>query len=174
MELAHPKARVRVRLAARPIKAGVSRYIGWELGLPHLTAVDVYRSTEQLFSEKTLASFEGAPVTMAHPPSWQPGSEFEHEAGMRAGYVERRGIRDGDFIRVTLVIISLRALRGIAGGQRELSCGYRADYWPRSGIAPDGVPYDLVQENIRIDHVAIGLGGRGGAECGILQRVELR
>ena len=51
------------------------------------------------------------------------------------------------------------------GKHRELSLGYRCDCEETPGVAPDGQPYDAIQRNIRINHLAVVPLARAGMKA---------
>lgn len=90
--------------------------------------VIITRDEKDVFNPKTMASFEGKPVTITHP------SEFvtpENWARLAKGVVQnvRRGVGDSknDLIADLLITDSV-AINLIKNGLREVSCGYEASY----------------------------------------------
>src|SRR5699024_4328772 len=75
--------------------------------------------------------------------------------------------RDGEFIRVPLVLMDQAAIDDYEAGKNELSLGYKADIDWQSGVTPDGEHYDAVQRNIRVNHLALVDNARAGNEARI-------
>ena len=118
-----------------------------------------YRPAEEVFKQDSLETFEGAPVTIEHPslPVTSGNSR-----SLTVGAIIGRPWRDGDTLRANVVIHDQRAIDLIAQGvAQELSVGYSVDAGP-GGITPDGVKYDMMQTNIRCNHLAIVPRGRAG------------
>ena len=49
-------------------RTGAQTYLPEEIGLPGGAPVSVFRTEREVFSPAALASFEGKPVTLGHPP----------------------------------------------------------------------------------------------------------
>jgi hypothetical protein len=89
--------------------------------------VTVLRGPSEVFSKRSMASFEGAPVVMRHPGSVVDGHNWKKLA---VGRVRR----DGDLLVADLLIGDAEAMRAIrAGGWRGVSCGYDASYERMAG-----------------------------------------
>lgn len=118
-----------------------------------------YRPDEEVFKDGSLETFEGAPVTIQHPsiPVTSQNTS-DHTVGAIIG----RPWRDGNNLRANVVIHDQRAIDLIGSGVAvELSVGYSVDAGP-GGVTPDGVKYDMMQTNIRCNHLAIVPRGRAG------------
>jgi hypothetical protein len=143
-----------MRVPAYLTRTGVFKYSD-----PNGNTVAEYRPPEEVFHADSLASVADAPVTVGHVGMVSP----DNHAQLSAGHV--RDIRqDGDKVAGTVVLQGRKAIRAVEKGVREVSCGYvcRTDETP--GIAPDGTPYDRVQRDIRINHLALVNVGRAGPE----------
>lgn len=116
--------------------------------------IEVDRTEDEVFSPKTLASFENKPVTVEHPDEDVNVHNYKDYA---VGFVRdvRRGKVDGqDVILGNLVITDEETIKEIEDGQHtELSCGYDCD------IVDEDNP---CQRNIRGNHVALCEQGRAG------------
>lgn len=136
-------------------RVGVQRY-----RLPDGTVRREYRPPEEVFSPDSLASFHGAPLTEDHPGRVDPANWKRHTVG----HVAAPGERDGRFVRDTLHVQHGATIHKADTGElRELSCGYECRIDPTSGITPDGEPFDVIQRDIRVNHVALGPEGWGRA-----------
>lgn len=118
-----------------------------------------YRPAEEVFKADSLETFEGAPVTIQHPSiPVTSRNTADHTVGAIIG----RPWRDGNNLRANVVVHDQRAIDLIGSGVAvELSVGYSVDSGP-GGITPDGVKYDMMQTNIRCNHLAIVPRGRAG------------
>lgn len=116
--------------------------------------VEVDRKPEEVFNEKTIASFENKPVTVEHPDEDVNVDNYKDYA---VGFVRdvKKGIYDGqDVLLGTLVITDAKTIEEIENGEHtELSCGYDCD------ILDSDNPE---QKNIRGNHVALCERGRAG------------
>lgn len=121
---------------------------------PYGTTI-VYRTESEVFDEKAIASFEGLPVTINHPPvtvNKENWNEFSKGISMNV----RRGTGDySDYLLADLKIFSEDAVRIVDGRlMDQISCGYTSSF-----IVEDGKIY---QSKIRGNHVAIVQKGRAG------------
>ena len=119
------------------------------------TEVEIDRPAEEVFSEKTLASFENKPITVEHPDEDVNSSNWkDYQVGFVRD-VKRGKTRLGeDVILGTLVIQDADTIEEILNGEHtELSCGYDCD------IIDEKNPR---QRNIRGNHVALCQQGRAG------------
>lgn len=143
-------------------RTGVYEYAGREVGKPDMGTVRVYRSEDEVFSADAMASFAHRPITNNHPADGVSAENWKVAAvGIGGGEVAR----DGQFVRMPMMLMDANAIAEVAAGKRELSAGYSCDFAFESGIAPDGTAYDAVQRNIRGNHVAIVSKGRAGPDC---------
>lgn len=148
---------------AKVARTGIQRYLGSEVGRPDIPFVDVFRPESEVFKDTTLASFAHRPVTNDHPPEAVTADNWSKYArGQTDGEIKR----DGDFIRVPLMVADAAAIKQIDGGKRELSAGYTCDLKWEAG-SYNGTKYDAIQTNIRANHIAIVQRGRAGKDCRI-------
>jgi hypothetical protein len=70
--------------------------------------------------------------------------------------------RDGDCIRVPLVLMDAAAIAEVRAGKAQLSVGYTADLKWGEGKTASGEVYDAVFTNIRANHVAVVGQARAG------------
>lgn len=149
---------------ARIARTGLQRYLGSEVGRPDREFVTVYRPEGSVFSDAALASFAHRPITVEHPSVAVTADNWKSLAvGQSDGEVKR----DGDYVRVPLMIADRSAIERIEAGKRELSAGYTCDLDWTGGTTPAGETYDAVQTNIRANHIAIVDRGRAGPMCRI-------
>lgn len=150
---------------ARVARAGnVQRYLGSEVGKPELPYVDVYRPEAEVFSDAAMASFAHRPVTDDHPKEAVTADNWKALArGQTDGDIKR----DGEFLRVPLMVADGEAIKKVQDGKRELSAGYTCELKWEKGTTPSGQTFDAIQTNIRANHVAIVQRGRAGKDCRI-------
>ncbi|KAK52555.1 DUF2213 domain-containing protein [Bordetella bronchiseptica] len=145
-------------------KTGTQQYLRRELGLdgdPN-ALVTVYRPPEEVFDTESLASFDGADVTVMHPGELVNAKNYRKAS---VGLIRGPGRQDGDFVAADLVVKDADAIAAIEKrGFVELSAGYTAEYEHSPGATDDGTDYEYVQRGIRINHAA--LLPAGGARAG--------
>jgi len=151
--------------APRVARTGIQEYLGDELGRPDMPIVRVYRPEEEVFSKDSLLSFGHRPVTIDHPPVLVDASNWKKYS---AGQTDADVIRDGEYVRIPMMLMDKEAIRDVESGKVELSAGYTADIDWTPGVTPDGQPYDAVQRNIRGNHIAIVDRARGGSALRII------
>lgn len=144
---------------ARVARTGIQLYTGDELGKPDMPVVRVYRPESSVFDTRSLHSFAYRPMTNDHPAEPVTAASWKRDAiGQAGGEV----MRDGDHIRVPLIMMDAAAIADYNAGKRELSVGYEADLDWTPGITDSGEEYDAIQTNIRANHIALVDKGRAG------------
>lgn len=146
-------------------RTGEQEYLGTELGLETADVVKVLRPEEEVFSDATIASFEGKPVTDDHPSDLL---DAETATMHSKGHVQnvRRGVGEWkDYLVADLHIQDADLIREIRNGKREVSCGYAVEYVPNG----DGT---FTQKNIRGNHVAVVNEGRAGHAAAIMDSIK--
>jgi hypothetical protein len=117
------------------------------------------RPPEEIFSADSLATFDGKPVTDDHPA--EPVTASNAKA-LSVGLMKSPGQPDGDTVTAQIIVTDAAVIdKIINGGKRELSLGYTVDLDETPGEW-QGQPYDAVQRNVRINHLAIVPKGRAG------------
>ncbi|ACL58462.1 DUF2213 domain-containing protein [Methylobacterium nodulans] len=142
----------------------VQLYQGAEVGKPEMPIVRIYRDADEVFRADSLRTFGHKPVTLDHPSSPVTPATWRSVA---RGHVGEEVLRDGEFVRIPMLIADQGAIEAVKNGKRELSVGYTCDLDFTPGTTPDGRPYDARQTNIVVDHVAIVDRGRAGPDCRI-------
>lgn len=164
---AAPKRTADGYLLASPkvARTGIQEYLGSELGRPDLSIVRVYRPENEVFSRDSLHSFAHRPVTIDHPPVMVDASNWKKYG---VGTIGDEVVRDGEFVRVPLMLMDQNAINQIENGKNEISMGYTADLVFDAGVTPDGKKYDAYQANIRGNHLAIVDKARGGSQLRVI------
>lgn len=140
-----------------PIVARTGIYIYQQ---PDGTIRREYRPPDEVFNEDSEASFIGKPIVVGHPASGIVNSDTAKDLAI--GTILSCGYRkDETNIACDIVIHNPSAI----GEKRGLSLGYRVDIEEAPGITPDGQQYDVIQRNIRINHLAVVDRGRAGAKA---------
>lgn len=123
--------------------------------------VKVLRSSEEVFSEAALSSFEGKPVTNEHPPELLTPETYSLYAKGHAQNVRKgEGPWEGHMV-ADLHVQDETLIREVQEGKREISCGYECSYSDNG----DGT---YSQHEIRGNHVAVVTRGRAGKNVAIL------
>ncbi len=149
-------------------RTGVQEYRAYELGLDAdgmapMKIIRLHRPPEEVFDAASVASFEGKPITIEHPPVTVTADNWKDLA---VGEV-RDVTRAGDLMTGTLVIRSKDAIEAVQSGKVQLSNGYTFDLDMTPGATADGRAYDGVQRAIRGNHVALVDAARCGPACRI-------
>lgn len=149
---------------ARVARTGIQEYNRSELGLVGDGVVRVYRPEEEVFKQDALHTYAYRPLTMGHPSVPVTSDNWKDlSIGQTGGEVAR----DGEYIRVPMVVMDGAAIKSIEDGKRELSMGYMSEIEFKDGITPDGQPYDAIQRNLRMNHLAVVAKARGGSKLKI-------
>ncbi len=139
--------------------------------LPELTPdsdglIVVRRTPEEVFSERTIASFESMAVTIGHPKDFSGNIIFvtpENWRRLANGHIQnvRRGEgANSDLLLADVIVKTPEAIQAVEDGDDEVSCGYDADYRQISpGIAE--------QYAITGNHLALVPNGRAGSRCAL-------
>lgn len=124
---------------------------------------------------KGAKTFTAAPVTDGHPP----GLKFVTPQKIRD---LARGISDTNaeiiedeegrvVLKQTLLIHDPELVGEIKSGKKQISTGRKVDFDPTPGEF-DGIAYDVVQRNLRANHIAIVEEGRCGEACSVLDSLD--
>ena len=139
-------------------RIGYQEYLASELTdspLREDKIIPVYRPKEEVFDIRSLASFEGKPVTNEHPEEDVTPENYQKYS---CGHVQNVHIGEGEDankVLADLYITDPILIRLIQNGKREISCGYYAE----EKRDPSG---KICQTRIRGNHVAIVDRGRAG------------
>ena len=147
---------------ARVARTGVQVYRGAEVGKPERDVVCILRPEAEVFARAAMKGYAHRPVTVGHPATPVTADNWRAEA---VGYIGEDVVRDGDYVRVPMIVADAAAVAAIEGGLRELSAGYTTDLDWTAGVTDAGEPYDAIQRNIRINHIAVVARGRAGPEA---------
>lgn len=142
----------------------VQTYTGAEVGKPDRETVRVYRPADEVFSSDTMQSFAHRPVTLGHPAESVSADTWRSVA---KGWSDGEVARDGDFVRVSMLLADRETISAVENGTRELSMGYECTLDWTSGTTPAGEQYDAIQRGIRSNHIAVVPRARGGTELRI-------
>ena len=115
-----------------------------------------FRPLEEVLKVDSLSTYKGKPIVVLHPKQNLILSTTIN--GKAVGSVLSEGRADGNNVIADIVVHDKNALDS---GLRELSLGYRVDIDKTPGVY-QGESYDVIQRNIRINHLALVPKGRAG------------
>lgn len=116
------------------------------------------RLPEEVFAPESLASYKGKPVILTHEAGMIDSDNVQQE---QIGTILSEGTQDGDNVRAQIVIHDAESLDY---GLRELSLGYTQTPDETPGVW-NGQPYDAIQRNIQINHLALVEKARAGEQA---------
>lgn len=159
-------------VADNPIsREGIFPYSGAQIGAPAGEAsriFKVYRPAEELSSADTLASFRLVPIIDDHVMLGE-GHTAAEDKGVAGTIGENVKFSDG-LMTANLKVFSKTLAQKIKNGKTELSCGYRCVYDFTPGVW-NGQEYDVVQRQIRANHLALVDEGRMGPDIRVLDHM---
>lgn len=117
------------------------------------------RLPEHVFDPKSLASYKSKPIIITHEAGTIDKNNVEEEI---IGTILSEGYQDGQDVRAEIVIHDTDAMKRC--GLRELSLGYELDLDETPGTW-NGEPYDAIQTNIRVNHLALVDKARAGDQA---------
>ena len=145
---------------------------GYLVDHPVLTSVGIfeYRNPDgsvrrelrlpgHVFAEKSLKTYRGKPVIITHSAGKISKNNVDRE---QIGTILSDGYQDGDDVRAEIIIHNTDAMK--SSGLKELSLGYNLDLIEEPGEW-NGQPYDAVQTNIVINHLALVASARAGDQA---------
>ena len=140
-------------------RTGIQQYLGKEVGKPDMPIVRVYRPADQVFSKDAMKTYAHRPMTNDHPSVAVNAENWkDYAVGQTGGDV----MRDGEYVRVPLVLMDQKAISDWENGKVELSMGYSADIVFQAGVTDSGEEYDAIQTNLHMNHLALVNKARGG------------
>ena len=149
-------------LAASPrvARTGIQVYSGAELGRPDLDEVRVNRPEKVVFNRKSLNSYAHRPITLGHPDEPVTSDNWREYS---IGHVGGEVMRDGDYIRVPILLMDKDAIEGVESGEiKQLSLGYQMSLdWK------GGDDFDAEVQDIVANHLAVVPRARGGNKLSI-------
>jgi hypothetical protein len=157
----------------RVARTGIQLYRGSELGVKDKDVVRIFRDESEVFAKDSLVSFAGKPFTDNHPPVMVNAKNWRKYSAGDAG---DEILRDGEFVRVPMMLRDANTIAKVKKGKVQLSVGYGCNIDWTPGTSPQGEAYDGRQTDIRVNHIAVVDAARGGDKLSIGdggQEVEL-
>ena len=142
-------------------RTGIQKYTKRELGLGDSNEViNVMRKSEDVFDDDSIASYSQSPITIYHPKQFVDSGN--HDKLAVGDLPKAVADQDNGVIRADLIVKTKKGLQAINDGLTQLSMGYTANIVLQDGVTDDGTPYQAIQKNIRINHIALVPKGRAG------------
>lgn len=161
-----------IRLDSQPLSQTFFTTEGYLMDRPILTSTGIFeyvnpdgslrrelRLPEEVFDPESLKSYRGKPIIVTHDAGLITKDNVAENA---IGTILSEGYRSGSDVRAEIVIHNADELKDC--GYRELSLGYNLDLDETPGVY-EGEPYDAIQRNIRINHLALVDEARAGDQA---------
>ena len=145
---------------------------GYLVDHPILTSVGIFEYTnpdgsirrelrlpEHVFNEKSLETYKGKPIIITHEAGVVDKGNVDKE---QIGTILTKGYQDKDDVRAEIIIHDTDSMKDC--GLKELSLGYNLDLVEDPGEY-NGEPYDAIQTNIVINHLALVSSARAGEQA---------
>lgn len=151
---------------ARVARTGIQDYLGTEIdpdnehGLRDKPIVRVYRPESAVFHADAMHSYAYRPMTNGHPGG--DGVNSQNWKDVAIGQTGGEVVRDGQFVKVPLVLMDAKAIEDYESGKRELSMGYGAEVVFQDGVSPEGEQYDCFLGPMKMNHLSLEHRARGG------------
>lgn len=114
------------------------------------------RLPDEVFAPESLETYKGKPVIITHDAGLITADNVAEE---QIGTILSDGYRSGNDVRAEIIIHDTEGMKEC--GLKELSLGYNLDLDETPGEW-EGQPYDAIQRNIRINHLALVREARAG------------
>ena len=145
-------------------RTGIQDYAGFELNRPELERIRVYRPESSVFSTDSLRTYAGKPATNDHPENPVTSDNWKELA---VGAIGEDIMRDGEYVRVPLLLMDKACIDDVENGKCELSMGYEMALDFTEGTTPNGEDYDAVMMDLKMNHIAVVDKGRAGSKARI-------
>jgi hypothetical protein len=160
-------------------KVGVFPYSGrqidptGEMGLDPEKIYQVYRPQEELENEETIESFKLIPWTDEHAMlgGTKDGLTPAERKGIHGVVGEDVYFQDG-YLKGNIKVFSEKLAKQIESGKKDLSIGYRCMYELKPGMYNND-SYDVIQKDLRGNHLALVDEGRAGRDVSVLDHYTL-
>jgi hypothetical protein len=162
---------------ARVARTGIQDYLGTEVdpdnqhGLRDKPIVKVYRPESSVFHKDAMQSYAYRPMTNGHPGG--DGVNSQNWKDLAIGQTGGDVVRDGQFVKVPLVLMDAKAIADFDAGKRELSMGYGAEVVFQDGTTDDGEHYDCYLGPMKMNHLSLEHRARGGEQLRIGDNKQL-
>jgi len=121
--------------------------------------INELKPPEEIFSDMTMNSLKGVPVTDRHPPVMVDSNNW---MDFTKGTTHQDVRQEDSLLVISETVFDDNLIAYVKSGKKaQVSIGFRADLEEESGEF-DGEEYDRIQRNIKINHVAHVEQGRAG------------
>lgn len=117
------------------------------------------RLPKYVFDEQSLKTYRGKPIIITHDAGVVDKNNVDKE---QIGTILSDGYEDGEDVRAEIIIHDTDSMKKC--GLKELSLGYNLDLVEEPGTWK-GQPYDAIQTNIVINHLALVASARAGEQA---------
>jgi len=152
-------------------KVQIAQYLGCEISKDLIAdkVYNVFRPEEELNKADTIQSLNGVPLQLEH----HDDTAEKPAQYTRIGATGTDAVFEYPYLSNSLHFFNQKAIDLIESGEKcELSIGYDCEIHKEAGEF-EGVPYDFVQRNIKIQHVALVECGRAGADVKVSDSKEI-
>ncbi|QXG49212.1 DUF2213 domain-containing protein [Pseudomonas viridiflava] len=149
-------------------RTGIQDYLGTEIdpnnehGLRDVPIVKVYRPESSVFHKDAMNSYAYRPMTNGHPSG--TGVNSKNWKDLAVGNTGGEVIRDGERVKVPLVLMDAKAISDFEAGKRQLSMGYGAEIIFQDGVTPEGHAYHVSVGPMKMNHLSLEHRARAGEE----------
>lgn len=132
------------------------------------------RPKSEVFDADSLKTLEMKPLTFNHPEEMVKNTNIaNYQVGTIGEDIQTIETDKGSFVEATVVITHKDAVQYVLNKHKmgeaiELSCGYTVQEDKTPGMDDKEGKYDVIQRNIRYNHVSIVPEGRAGKEVKLL------
>lgn len=161
-----------VRLDSLPAGSTYFTEEGYLVDHPILTSIGIFEYTnndgsvrrelrlpEEVFKPESLKSYKGKPIIVTHDAGLITKDNVHEET---IGTILSEGYQDKDDVRAEIIIHDTDEMKSV--GLKELSLGYNLTLDETPGVW-EGKPYDAIQRDITINHLALVLQARAGDQA---------
>ena len=118
------------------------------------------RPPEEVFHPDSIKSLRQLPVTNDHPSELLTSKDAKkYMVGSTGENVDKAD----QFLKTSVTVYDADTIEDIKAGKQEVSCGYESELEESPGVF-QGEKYDVIQRNIRYNHLAIVNKGRAGPD----------
>lgn len=148
-------------------KVGVFPYLGSQIGAPEPDRIYmVLRPEEELSHPDTIDSFKLLPFVNEHPNRLLGDGVNAEDKGIE-GVIGEEVYYEAPYLRGNIKVFTNRMNESIDSGKIELSPGYQCTWDFTPGVF-DGQRYEVIQRNIRGNHLALVEEGRSGPDVSVM------
>lgn len=148
-------------------KIGVFPYLGAQIGATEPDRIYmVYRPEDELSHPDTIDSFKLLPFVNEHPNRLLGDGVAAEDKGIE-GVIGEDVYFESPYLKGNIKVFTNRLNESIDAGKIELSPGYRCTWDFTSGTF-NGEPYEVIQRNIRGNHLALVEEGRSGPDVSVM------